>query len=201
MFFQTVNIHFIDLLVIGFLAFGAYKGYKLAWIILGIDLLVIILGFYVTAYFSNYLFLSLLFQGLDSSAVLASLLLAGSFIVVLWISHLIQNIIKNKIKQLDTNFKDRIAGIILGMIKYLIIIGVFTITIKEIDNYTNFLPKTEKIAPSNSKFKSILGTGVYYMITAMSPAIKFEHNRPLKKSKEKIKYIKPKSSDFFDNEF
>ena len=201
MFFQTVNIHFIDLLVIGFLAFGAYKGYKLGWIVQGLELLIVFIGFYVVAYISHQLFLSLLFQGLRNAELFASLVLAGAFIIVLWVTKFIQLTVTKKINQTDMNIKDRIWGIVFGMLKYMIIIGVFLVAIRQVDIYTNFLPKTEKIAPVKGHFKSILGTGTYYMITLMSPSLKYEHNRPVKKIRKPIKYVEPKSADFYDDEF
>ena len=201
MFFQTVNIHFIDLLVIGFLAFGAYKGYKYGWIVQGLELLIVFIGFYVVAYLSHQMFLTFLFQGLSTAELFASLVLAGAFIVVLWLTHFIQLTVTKKINQMDMNIKDRIWGILFGMLKYLIIIGVFMVTIREVDIFTNFLPKTEKIAPVRGRFKSILGTGTYYMITLMSPNLKYEHNRPVKKIKQPTKFVEPKSADFYDDDF
>ncbi len=201
MFFQTVNIHFIDILVVGFLAFGAYKGYKHGWIVQGLELLIVFLGFYLAAYLSHQMFLTFLFQGLRTAELFASLILSGAFIVVLWLTHVIQISVTNKISQMEMNIKDRIWGIIFGMLKYLIIIGVFMVTIREVDRYSNFLPKTEKIAPVNGRFRSVLGTGTYYMITLMAPSLKYEHNRPVRKIKQPTKYVEPKSTDFYDDDF
>ncbi len=201
MFFQTVNIHFIDILVVGFLAFGAYRGYKYGWIVQGLELLIVFIGFYVVAYISHWAFLTFLFQGFNTASLFASLVLSGAFVVVLWLTHIIQITVTNKLNQVKMNIKDRLWGIFFGMVKYLIIIGVFLVTIREIDNYTNFLPKTEKIAPVRGRFRSILGTGTYYMITLMSPSLKYEHNRPVKKIEKPTKYVEPKSSDFYDDEF
>ena len=201
MFFQTVNIHFIDVLVVGFLAYGAYKGYKHGWIVEGLELLVVFLGFYTVAYLSHQLFLTFLFQGLDTAGLFASIILAGSFIVVLWLTHIIQITVSNRLSQTKMNIKDRIWGIVFGMAKYLIITGIFMVPIRQTDIYTNFLPKTEKIAPVRGRFRSILGTGTYDLITILSPSLKFEHNRPVKKVEKPTKYVEPKSADFYDDQF
>ncbi len=201
MFFQTINIHLIDIITIGLIALGAYRGYKLGAIIQALDLLLIIIGFYILVYFTEQVYLTFLFQGLNTAPLFAALFLGASFIGLLWITALLQNSVKKKLDQIKKSWQDRIWGLILGIIKYTLIIGVYMVVVREVDMYSNFLPKTEKIAPVKGRLKSILGTGTYYITTTIAPSLKFDMNKPERTIKRPTKYVEPPSSDFYDNDF
>ncbi len=201
MFFQTVNIHLIDIITVGLIALGAYRGFKLGAIVQALDLLLVIIGFYVLVYFTKQVYLTFLFQGLKTAPLFAALFLGGTFIALLWITALLQKSVNQKLSQIQKSWQDRIWGLILGIIKYILIIGVYMVVVREVDIYSNFLPKTEKIAPVKGRFRSILGTGTYYITTTIAPSLKFDMNQPEKTIKRPTKYVEPPSSDFYDNDF
>ncbi len=199
--FSYLNIHLIDILVVGLLAFGAYRGYKNGAVVQALDTLSLILGYIITVYFTNRVFYIFSIQGLNAADLFASLFMGIAFTAVMWLAHFIQIKTYQKLSDLKKTLSERLWGLVFGMLKYLIIAGVFVVIIKEVDLYTNFLPRAEKIAPKRGVYRSIMGTATYYLITTVSPSLKFDHNKPEPKVKKQHKYVQPKNVDFFDDQF
>ncbi len=200
--FSDLNIHLIDILVIGLLAFGAYRGYMNGAIVQALDLFTLILGFIVVIYATNKIYFIFVVQGLNAADLFASLFLAALFTAAMWMSHVVQIKTAQKLADLKKTLSERLWGLFFGVLKYLLIVGVFMVTVKEIDRYTNFLPRAEKIAPEKGRYRSIMGTAAYYAVTAVVPSLKFEYNKPEAPAKKKRhKYVEPKSLDFNDDDF
>jgi len=200
--FSDLNIHLIDILVIGLLAFGAYRGYMNGAIVQALDLFTLILGFILVVYATNRIYFIFVVQNLSAADLFASLFLSGLFLAAMWISHAVQVKTAQKLKGMKKTLSERLWGLFFGVLKYLLIAGVFMVTIKEIDIYTDFLPRGEKIAPEKGRYRSIMGTAAYYTITSIVPSLKFETNKPEAPIKrKKHKYIEPKSLDFNDDDF
>jgi uncharacterized membrane protein required for colicin V production len=200
MLFQSINIHLIDILVIGILAFGAYKGFLNGGIVQGLDLFTLILGFIASVFLTYHFYLMLLNNGLTNADLFAALFLGGVFTASMWAAHVVQISVNKKLSEFKKTLQDRLWGLALGVIKYLLIAGVFMIIVRELDIYTHFLPKTEKIAPQNSYYKSVLGTAAYYTVVTLAPQLKFDANIPAEPQK-KPPVIKPSNKLYNDNNF
>ena len=199
--FSNLNIHLIDLLVIGLLTFGSWRGYKNGSIVQGLDTLTLILGYIIAVYLTKKVYFFLTLQGLNAADLFAALFLVAVFIGAMWISHVIQLKTYQKLAELKHSMSEKLWGLVIGFIKYLLITGVFMVLIHQLDTYTNFLPKAEKIAPQSGNYRSVMGTATYYLITTISPSLKFDFNKPDVIKKKKIKYVQPKNVNFNDDQF
>ncbi len=199
--FSDLNIHLIDILVIGLLAFGGYRGYRNGSIVQGLDTLSLILGYIIAVYFTKKVYFFMSLQGLNAADLFASLFLAVAFVGAMWVSHVIQLKTYQKLAELKHSLSEKLWGLVIGFIKYLLITGVFMVVIHEVDTYTNFLPKAEKVAPVTGSYRSVMGTATYYLITTISPSLKFDFNKPDVTKKKPIKYVQPKNVNFNDDEF
>jgi uncharacterized membrane protein required for colicin V production len=196
----NANLHLIDLIVIGLLAWGAYKGYKTGGIVQSVAVLGLITGLLVDLYLTKQTYFALIIQQSSIADLIAAIFLGFVFIAAIWFSRYIEGIAARKLSEAQKTLQERLVGLALGMVKYFIIIGIYSVMIYQIDIHSNFLPRAEKIAPAKGP-KSILGTFSYRVTTTVLKSLEFNYNEPERPEEPIDDYIEPAKQDYDDSEF
>jgi membrane protein required for colicin V production len=150
----------LDIIILIPLAYFAFKGFTKGFIITLAMLAGILIGLYAAIHFSEYS-TKLLQDNLNfhsSNIRMISYLI--TFIVVLVLVYLLGKFLTGVVKTTGLGFVNRLAGLLLGIAKGLLIISAFVVLFGKID------PKSYLI-PLKSKQESIL----YKPVSAIAPKI------------------------------
>ncbi len=196
----NANLHLIDLIIIGLLAWGAYTGYKTGGIVQSVAILGLVAGLLLDLYLTKQTYFALIIQQSSIADLIAAVFLGFIFIAAIWFSRYIEGIATRKLSEAQKTLQERLVGLGLGMVKYFIIIGIYSVMIYQIDIHSNFLPRAEKIAPAKGP-KSILGTFSYRVTTTVLKSLEFNYNEPEKPEEPIDDYIEPAKQDYDDSEF
>ena len=152
-------MHYIDILIIIPLLWGAYKGFTKGLITEIASLLSLILGIYGAIKLSNYTS-SFLIKTFDfTSEYLPVISFAITFIIIVILVHLISKLIDSMIKTASLGVVNRILGAVFGTAKFLLILGVVIILLNLNKDYSIFSINTEGINFQTFRFKNFCMKG------------------------------------------
>lgn len=155
----------LDIILLIPLAYFAYKGFAKGFIITLAMLAGILLGFYVAIHFSDYAVTLLQDQLNFRSSNIRLIAYVFTFIVALVLVYLLGQFLTGAVKTAGLGIFNRIAGLVLGIVKGLLIISAFVVLFGKID------PKSYLI-PQKSKEESVLYKPVLAISEQVFPALK-----------------------------
>jgi membrane protein required for colicin V production len=139
----------LDIIILIPLAYFAYKGFAKGFIITLAMLAGLLLGLYAAINFSEYSVTLLKDQLHMESANIRMIAYLFTFVVVLVLVYLLGHFLTGVVKTTGLGIVNRIAGLLLGVLKGLMIISVLIVLFGKID------PKSYLI-PEKSKTESVL---------------------------------------------
>jgi membrane protein required for colicin V production len=158
-------MNYIDLILVIFLLWAAYKGFKNGLIIEVASLAALILGIFGAIKFSG-LTADFLVERFDMTSKYLSLIaFAITFVCIVIVVHLLARILDKLVKAIALGFINRLSGVVFGIVKVVFILSIVLVILNAINRKANFLPK-EKLDESF----------LYWPISNFAPAIFNELN-------------------------
>jgi uncharacterized membrane protein required for colicin V production len=170
-----------DGIILLMLIWGGYRGYVKGAIIESVTLFALA-AFTVIDVFITKLIYHALSEKSNIPDLFAAVLLGSFFILAIWASNIVSVKVKNNVGDIKKGTYNRLIGMGLGIAKFFLIAGIYVITIYKIDNYANFLPKSEK--------HSKLANASKWAITLAFPNLKFDSHSSYKDTLDLEKEIK-----------
>lgn len=157
-------MNYLDIIIIIPLLWGAYKGFSKGLITELSGLVALYLGVWGAIKFSDFTGVKLnnLFE--LNSEYLPVISFAITFIAIVIAVHLLSKLLDKIIKSAALGIVNRIAGIVFGIAKFVIIIGVIIILINKFDKNSKFISKEKKES-------SILYSNIEKLILTIYPSV------------------------------
>jgi len=171
-------MNYIDLILLIFLLWSAYRGFRNGLIIEVASLAALILGIFGAIKFS-YMTSDFLVEKFEMTTQYLPLIsFAITFVIIVVVVHLLAKALDKLVKAIALGFVNRILGVLFGVIKTAFILSIILVILNTIDRNTHFLPE-DKIEESF----------LYKPISAFAPWIfndlNFESIRGLGEKKER----------------
>lgn len=171
-------MNYIDLIILIFLLWSVYRGFKNGLIIEVASLAALILGIFGAIKFS-YMTSDFLVEKFEMTTKYLPLIsFAITFVVIVIVVHLLAKALDKLVKAVALGFINRLFGILFGVVKTAFILSIILVILNTIDRKTQFLPE-DKIEESL----------LYKPISAFAPLIfrdlNFESIREFRDQKEK----------------
>ena len=130
---------YIDIILLLFLLYGAYKGFREGFIIEVATLLGLFLGVYVSIKYSSYTedILTVFFN--LSTKYISYIALAITFIVVIVAVYVLGKILTKFVDILSLGLINKMLGTVLGVVKYFVIVGVLLLIVDALNSKFQFL--------------------------------------------------------------
>lgn len=127
----------LDIIILVLIGYGAVRGYMKGVIMELVNILAIIVGLFATIHFSHFVgsYLSTHFSW-DNSYI-KPVAFVITFIAFLLVIQLIARLIDQTLKKIGLGIFIRIAGILVGMIKIILIIGSLLFVLQYLNTRTN----------------------------------------------------------------
>ncbi len=134
----------LDIIILIPLAYFAFKGFTKGFIITLAMLAGLLLGLYAAVHFSEYTATALTntFHMQSSNIRVISYLV--TFVVVLVLVYLLGQFLTGVVKTTGLGIVDRLAGLLLGVAKGLLIVSIFVVMFGKIDPKSNLIPLKSK---------------------------------------------------------
>lgn len=156
-------MNLLDVLIAIPLLWGAYKGFKRGLIFEIFMLVGLILGLYIAFKFSS-LINGLVGKMVDAnSAVIPYLSFIIVFAAILLIMILFAKLLENILKISSLNVLNQVAGAVLGIIKFALVVSVILWSFKSLEPHWNFIN-------ASTKKQSLLYEPVLKTSTFLTPA-------------------------------
>jgi membrane protein required for colicin V production len=163
-FEKKTIMHYIDIVILIPLLWGAYRGFMKGFIVAISTFLALMLGVYGAINFSNYVS-TFLFEKFNwTNEYIPIIAFAITFIGIVILIHFLSRLLDNLVKAVALGFVNKILGAILGMAKFMLIISVVILIINKFDKNSSFI--TEKI-----KTESLLYSPISSMILKAYPSV------------------------------
>lgn len=169
-------MNYIDLILLIFLLWSVYRGFKNGLIIEVASLIALILGIFGAIKFS-YMTSDFLVEKFEMTTKYLPLIsFAITFVLIVIVVHLLAKVLDKLVKAIALGFINRLFGIVFGVIKTAFILSIVLVILNTIDRKTHFLPE-DKIEESL----------LYKPISAFAPLIFRDLNfESIKGFREKI---------------
>ncbi len=136
----TIPMNYIDLILLIFLLWSAYRGFRNGLIIEVASLAALILGIFGAIKFS-YMTSDFLVEKFDMTTQYLPLIsFAITFVIIVIVVHLLAKAIDKLVKAIALGFINRLLGILFGVIKTAFILSIILVILNTIDRKTHFLP-------------------------------------------------------------
>lgn len=170
-------MNYIDLILLIFLLWSTYRGFKNGLIIEVASLAALILGIFGAIKFSSMTSGFLVEKFEMTTQYLPLISFAITFVIIVIAVHLLAKVLDKLVKAIALGFINRLLGILFGVIKTAFILSIVLVILNTIDRKTHFLPE-DKIEESL----------LYKPISAFAPLIfrdlNFENIREFRRQKE-----------------
>ena len=171
-------MNYIDLILLIFLLWSAYRGFKNGLIIEVASLAALILGIFGAIKFS-YMTSDFLVEKFEMTTKYLPLIsFAITFVVIVIVVHLLAKAMDKLVKAVALGFINRLFGVLFGVVKTAFILSIVLVILNTIDRKAQFLPE-DKIEESF----------LYNPISAFAPLIfrdlNFESIREFREQKER----------------
>jgi membrane protein required for colicin V production len=135
----------IDIIIAIPLVWGAFKGFRKGIISEIAQIIAVILGFMLASKYSHYLYNTILKVTSLSEQTVSIIAFIISFLTVVTVIILLAHFTTFIVKAIALGWLNRITGMLLGIVKYALIIGVLLFAIIRIDSKEQFIkPKTKE---------------------------------------------------------
>jgi membrane protein required for colicin V production len=137
-------MNILDIIILVPLAYFAYKGFAKGFIITLAMLAGLLLGLYAAIHFSEYTVTLLRDQFNMDSANIRLIAYLFTFVVVLILVYLLGQFLTKVAKTTGLGIFNRIAGLLLGVLKGLMIVSVLVVLFGKIDPKSFLIPEKTK---------------------------------------------------------
>lgn len=132
-------MNFLDLLIVIPLIWFGYKGFRNGLVMELVSILSLIAGIYIAIRFSAWVGQQLGIKG-EYAATISFII---TFLGILIITYLLGKFIDGLVKKLSLGFLNRLGGLLIGVFKTALIVGLLIFTWNRIDKQQNILkPET-----------------------------------------------------------
>lgn len=138
------NFSILGLIIFGALVWGGYRGYKKGAIVMALSLFALLAGLIVSAALTRGTYTYFWQRGSKVPDVFGSVVLGLTFIAAIWFSNLVLKAVHVRVKDVTNDKTNNFVGIIFGITKYFIIVGIYATVILNLDYNGNFLPERDK---------------------------------------------------------
>jgi len=140
-------MNYIDLILLIFLLWSAYRGFRNGLIIEVASIAALILGIFGAIKFS-FMTSDFLVEKFEMTTKYLPLIsFAITFVVIVIVVHLLAKALDKLVKAIALGFINRLFGILFGVVKTLFILSIILVILNTIDRKTKFLPE-DKIEES-----------------------------------------------------
>jgi len=143
-----LNFSLFGLVIFGLIAWGGYRGYLRGGIIMGLSLFALIAAFVICGILTMFVYKYFWKNGSNVPNIFGAVVLGISFVGAIWFSHYVLVAVKERTGGSEMDNKNKIFGAVFGVIKFFIIVAVYSVVILNLDRNGKFLPERE----ANSKF-------------------------------------------------
>ncbi|MEP7168213.1 MAG: CvpA family protein [Bacteroidota bacterium] len=154
----------LDIIIAIPLLWGAYRGFKRGFIFEIFMLIGLILGLYIAFKFSNLLNVWVSKIVSADSAVIPYLTFIIVFAAILLILILFAKALESVLKAVSLNVLNQVAGAVLGIIKFALVVSVILWSFKTLEPYWNFIN-------ASTKKQSLLYEPVLNTASFLTPAL------------------------------
>jgi len=138
------NFSIFGLIIFGIIAWGGYRGYQKGAIVMALSLFALLAGLIVSAALTRGVYTYFWQQGSKVPDVFGSVVLGLTFIAAIWFSNLVLKAVHVRVKDVTNDKTNNFVGIVFGITKYFIIVGIYATVILNLDYNGNFLPERDK---------------------------------------------------------
>lgn len=139
----NMNFSLLGLVIIGLLVWGGYRGYKNGGVVMGLSVFAIGGVFMIAALITKMVYTYFWKNGSNVPHIFGSITLGLTFIVAIWYSQYVQRAVKKRTGE-NNDIKNKIVGAIFGVVKYFIIVAVYSVVILNLNKNGDFLPDRER---------------------------------------------------------
>lgn len=164
---QGLSINYFDFIFAIFLAWSAYRGITKGFVIMAASLIALLLGVWGAIRFSHLTAALLIsYFGLQT-AHLPLIAFAITFIIIVFLVHLLSRALDKLIKAVALGIFNRLAGLLFGVLKTAFLISIFLVILNGINRRVPFIPEEHKE-------KSLLYQPLSKLAPAIFPFLNFE---------------------------
>lgn len=138
------NFSIFGLIIFAIIAWGGYRGYQRGAIVMALSLFALLTGLMVSAALTRGVYNYFWQQGSKVPDVFGSVVLGLSFIAVIWFANFILKAVHIRVRDVANDKTNHFVGILFGIAKYFIIVGIYATVILNLDYNGNFLPERDK---------------------------------------------------------
>lgn len=157
-------MHYIDIVILIPLLWGAYRGFTKGFIVSISTFLALMLGVYGAINFSDFVSKFMIDKFSWTNEYIPIIAFAITFIAIVILIHFAAKLLDNLVKAVALGFVNKLLGAILGMAKFLLIISIVILIISKFDKDSKFI--SEKI-----KTESLLYNPISNVILEVYPSI------------------------------
>lgn len=128
-------MNFLDLLIVIPLIWFGYKGFRNGFVMEAVSILALIAGIYIAVRFSAWVGQQLGIKG-EYAATISFIV---TFAAVLLITYLLGKFIDGLVKKLSLGFLNRLGGMVFGLFKTALVVGLLIFIWNRIDKHQNIL--------------------------------------------------------------
>lgn len=141
----TLNGSFsiLGLLFILALAWGGYRGYKIGGIIMSVSLFALVAATFFVSFIAFWVYKFFVTRS-TIPEVFGSITLGLIFVLAIWFSNIVHGATVKRVTQSENDRANKIVGVFLGILKYFIMLGVYTTILLNLDCKGHFLPYAER---------------------------------------------------------
>ncbi len=186
-------ISLFDLIILGLLLWGAYKGYSLGAVVQSISLFALLLGLTLSVVITKqiYRFLS---PRSDVPDLFAVVFLGITYVFAIWGAQYVAFKVKNYMGDVPKTAYIRGIGVIMGIAKYFLIVSLYVLLLFKVEEHAHFLPEREQL----SKFSR----ASVWTLTKIFPYLKMDKKdyKPFEKPDKNKNFSQDEEEDVFDSE-
>jgi membrane protein required for colicin V production len=183
----NVFISFFDIVILLLLIWGGYRGYNKGAIIESLSLFAMLAGMVISIVITKLVYNFFVTKS-DVPALFSAIVLGSIFVGAIMFSNFIGLKVKEGIGDVQKGTKNKVIGMIFGVVKYFFMIAIYVVVAYNINDKGQFLPNSER----NSK----LANGSKFVITKAFPNLKMENIKVTKKDTIEFKNDKVDVNDF-----
>lgn len=157
-------MHYIDIVILIPLLWGAYRGFVKGFIVSISTFLALILGVYGAINFSDFVS-KFMFEKFNwTNEYIPIIAFAITFIGIVILIHFLSKLIDNLVKAVALGLVNKLLGALLGMAKFLVIISVVILIIGKFD-------KDSKLITDKIKSESLLYSPISKVVLKVYPSV------------------------------
>ena len=133
-----------DLIIFGLVMWGAWIGYSKGAIVQSISLFALLGGLTISVIITKYIYFFFMSVKSPAPDLFASIVLGILFGGAIYGSVKIRKLVQKNVADAKKTIYTKLVGVALGMMKFFLIVSVFTLVTYKLDIYGRFLPPSER---------------------------------------------------------